>query len=201
MRDVLDQLYQTKLQLLAVLSTVGGVALLLLARWAEATAEVSWLATLPLTDIGSALFTTGLLAVAFEYIDRRDGDERANQRLRQVLREEAPTVRDAVVDGFTFNADSLKNVASPELLNRIARNALALRLGDQALAEDTKHPICVIRSSVPRSAGATSRPRSCSHPGPTAPRPALARCSWPPSAGSTASVQPPRQSASPASPT
>ena len=136
MRDLLDQLYKTKLQLLAVLSTVGGIALLLLARWTETVADASWLTNLPLTDLGSALFTTGLLAVAFEYLDRKDGDERANQRLRQVLREEAPAIRDAVVDGFAFNADALKNVASPELLDRIVSNALALRLGDPALAHD-----------------------------------------------------------------
>jgi hypothetical protein len=137
MRDLLDQLYKTKLQLLAVLSTVGGIALLLLARWADsATATIPWLTSLPLSDLGSALFTTGLLAIAFEYLDRKDGDERANQRLRQVLREEAPAIRDAVVDGFAFNADALQNVASPELLDRIVSNALALRLGDPALAHD-----------------------------------------------------------------
>jgi hypothetical protein len=137
MRDLLDQLYKTKLQLLAVLSTVGGIALLLLARWADsATATIPWLTSLPLSDLGSALFTTGLLAIAFEYLDRKDGDERANQRLRQVLREEAPAIRDAVVDGFAFNADALKNVASPQLLDRIVSNALALRLGDPALAAD-----------------------------------------------------------------
>ena len=136
MRDLLDQLYKTKLQLLAVLSTVGGIALLLLARWADSATATTWLTSLPLSDLGSALFTTGLLAVAFEYLDRKDGDERATQRLRQVLREEAPAIRDAVVDGFAFNADALKNVASPQLLDRIVSNALALRLGDPALAHD-----------------------------------------------------------------
>ncbi len=136
MRNLLEQLYKTKLQLLAVVSTVVGIALLLLARWTETVAGGSWLTSLPLTDLGSALFTTGLLAVAFEYLDRKDGDERANQRLRQVLREEAPAIRDAVVDGFALNADALQNVASPELLDRIVSNALALRLGDPALAHD-----------------------------------------------------------------
>lgn len=45
-------------------------------------------------------------------------------------------MRKAVVDGFTFSADALKDVASPELLDRLITNALALRLGDHALAVD-----------------------------------------------------------------
>ena len=107
MRDLLDQLYKTKLQLLAVLSTVGGIALLLLARWTDSATATTWLTSLPLSDLGSALFTTGLLAVAFEYLDRKDGDERANQRLRQVLREEAPAIRDAATPSSTASPSTL----------------------------------------------------------------------------------------------
>ena len=127
MRDALDRLYKTKLQLLAVLFTVFGIALLLLGHATNlSTAVPIWLSDLPLTDLGSALFTTGLLAVAFEYIDRRDGDERANQRLRQVLREEAPAIRDAVFDSLAFRPEALKDVASPEFLDRISRSTLEL---------------------------------------------------------------------------
>ncbi|MGQ0572912.1 MAG: hypothetical protein ACT4RN_01765 [Pseudonocardia sp.] len=136
MRTALDRLYQSKLQLLAVLSALLGVILLMLARSIESTAEPVWLANLPLTDLGSALFTTGLLAVAFEYIDRKDGDERANQRLRQVLREEAPAIRDAVINGFAFAPDDLARVATPETLDQIVQNGLGIRLGDQRFAEE-----------------------------------------------------------------
>lgn len=136
MRDALDRLYKTKLQLLAVLSTLLGVILLLVAHSIGQLSELGWLANVPLTDIGSALFTTGLLAVAFEYIDRRDGDERANQRLRQVLREEAPAIRDAVINGFAFAPDDLARVATPETLDQIIQNGLAIRLGDQRFAEE-----------------------------------------------------------------
>lgn len=131
-----ERLYKTKLQLLALAFAVAGIALLCFVHWMAAITSVAWLATLPLADIGSALFTTGLLAVAFEYLDRKDGDERASERLRHVLRDEAPTIRKAVVDGFTFSADALKDVAAPELLDRLITNALALRLDDHALATD-----------------------------------------------------------------
>ncbi|MCA1606251.1 MAG: hypothetical protein LC775_12445, partial [Acidobacteria bacterium] len=77
-----------------------------------------------------------LLAVFFEYVDRKHGDERTDQRVRKAVRQEAPAIRDAVLDSFAFNPEALKNIASPETLDRIATNALGLRLGDQALAHD-----------------------------------------------------------------
>lgn len=136
MQDLLDRLYKTKLQLLAVLSIVAGVALLVTAHFLEGHANFRWLTNLPLTDLGSALFTTGLLAVAFEYIDRKDGDERANQRLRQVLHEEAPAIRDAVIQGFAFAPDDLARVATPQVLDQIVENGLAIRLGDERFARE-----------------------------------------------------------------
>lgn len=136
MSTVLDRLYKTKLQLLAVLSTLLGIILLLLTHLADGAALPAWLRALPLTDLGSALFTTGLLAVAFEYIDRKDGDERANERLRHVLREEAPAIRDAVINGFAFEPGDLKRVATPETLDQIIQNGLGIRLGDQRFADE-----------------------------------------------------------------
>jgi hypothetical protein len=135
MRDTLDRLYKTKLQLLAVLSTFIGIAILIAAR-AMTGRLTGWATDLPLTDVGSALFTTGLLAVAFEYIDRKDGDERANQRLRAVLRDEAPAIRDAVINGFAFAPSDLARVATPETLDQIIQNGLAIRLGDQRFADE-----------------------------------------------------------------
>ncbi|MDQ3153866.1 MAG: hypothetical protein M3R63_19865 [Actinomycetota bacterium] len=136
MRNVLIRLYQAKLQLLAILCTIAGISLLLLARWAGQVSGWGWVDALPVTDVGSALFTTGLIVVAFEYVDRKDGEIRAVQRLRQVLREQAPAMRDAVIDGFAFKPDDLSRVASPDTLDRVARNSLAIQLGDRSLAEE-----------------------------------------------------------------
>ena len=136
MHDALDRLYKTKLQLLAVLSTITGIAFLVAAHLLQHQPDFRWLANLPLTDLGSALFTTGLLAVAFEYNDRKDGDERANQRLRQVLQEEAPAIRDAVIHGFAFAPDDLARVATPQVLDQIVENGLAIRLGDERFARE-----------------------------------------------------------------
>jgi hypothetical protein len=136
MRSPIYRLYQTKLALLATLSSVAGVALLFVARWASAGNGWAWLAELPVSEIGATLFGTGLIVIAFEYVDREDAEERALLRLRSVLREEAPAFRDAVVDGFAFKPDALTNVASPETLDRIVRNCLAIRFEDSALASE-----------------------------------------------------------------
>jgi hypothetical protein len=140
MQSPLDRLYRTRLALLATIATVVGVALLVLAHWAT-NHTAGWLHDLPVADIGSALFTTGLIAIFFEYIDQADADTRANERLRKVLSEEAPAIRDAVVDGFAFAPDSLTNVASPQTLDRIVENTLAIRLGDKDLAADAYHDL------------------------------------------------------------
>lgn len=131
----LQRLYQTKLALLATLATVAGVALLFFAHWVDRTGP-AWLQAWPLTDVGSALFTTGLIAVFFEYVDNEDAEARATQRLDAAITRKASTIRDAVIDGFAFNADDLARVASPATLDQIARNTLALQLGDRQLAAD-----------------------------------------------------------------
>lgn len=133
MHDHLHRLYRTKLTLLAVILTVMGIGLLVAAQ-ALGTTEGSWLRALPLTDLGSALFTTGLIVVAFECIGGRDNEERTRQQLRQVLQAEAPAIRDAVIRGFAFDAEDLARVAAPETLDKIIRNSLSLRLGDDVLA-------------------------------------------------------------------
>jgi hypothetical protein len=58
------------------------------------------------------------------------------QLMREAVRKEAPAFLDAVLESFTFDPDKLRNVASPETLDRIASNALGLRLGDSELAAE-----------------------------------------------------------------
>jgi hypothetical protein len=136
MKSPLQRLYQTKLALLATVSTVAGVALMVLARWASTQMTLNWLHNLPINDVGSALLTTGLIVILFEYVDAQDAEERATQRLRKVLADSKGELRDAVVEGFAFTPDSLTNVASPATLDRVVENCLGLQLGDRTLAKD-----------------------------------------------------------------
>jgi hypothetical protein len=132
----LQRLYKTKFTLLAVVSTAIGAASVFLAHWATAQPGWAWVQSWPVNDVGLALLTTGLFGVLFQYVGQRDAEEDAVQRLRTVLHETAPDIRDAVVEGFAFTPGSLTNVASPETLDRVVENCLAIRLKDKALATD-----------------------------------------------------------------
>lgn len=136
MTSPLHRLYKTKLALLATIATVVGIAVMAVAHLAQRDGAGSWLDSVPVMEIGSALFTTGLIAIFFRYVDEKDAEARATERMHKVLAEEAPAIRDAVVDGFAFAPENLVNVASPATLDRIVENSLAIRLGDQELAAE-----------------------------------------------------------------
>jgi hypothetical protein len=137
MKNTLDQLYQTKAQLIAVLSTVIGIGLLMLARWQPA---VDWLSAFPLpipvSELGAGFVGFGVLGIYFQILDRTAGDQRTKRDLREAVRAEAPAFLDAVLDSFSFNPKTMKSIASDEKLDQIATNALGLRLGDADLADD-----------------------------------------------------------------
>lgn len=131
MSNLLQRLYRTKLALLATLFITSGIALLLCAaQWDHWT----WLGSRPVADVGSALFTTGMLALVLEYFDSRDADERARESMRTVISEQAPALRDAVLDGFATQPERLTRIAAPETLERVIRNCLAARINDVELA-------------------------------------------------------------------
>ena len=136
MQSPLQRLYKTKLVLLAVIAVAVGSALLFAAHWVATQPHLYLLNDLPIADVGSALLTVGLVLIAFEYADRRDGQTRAMEQLDAVIDKKATAIRDAVVDGFAFAPDSLTSVASPAVLDRIVENCLAIQLGDAAFAAD-----------------------------------------------------------------
>jgi hypothetical protein len=136
MNTPLDRLYKTKLALLAVLLMVSGVSLLFLPLLlANVPAWPQVLSTL-VSELGSALFIGGLFSVAVYYIDREDAEERAMHRLRTIFKEQAPALRDSMLDTFATDAETLKKVASEATLDGIVRNSLAIQLGDARLAND-----------------------------------------------------------------
>lgn len=45
-------------------------------------------------------------------------------------------MRDAVIEGFAIHPEDLKRVANPEMLDRLASNVMALRLGDEQFARE-----------------------------------------------------------------
>ena len=131
-------LHRVKAALLAVSLTLAGILLMMLAAWLNHLdlGTWSWLHSFPLTELGGTLFGAGVLSTLFEYTFRRDQEQATIAQFRQIIREQAPTMRDAVIDGFAIHPDDLKRVATPELLDDIAANVMALRLGDDQFARE-----------------------------------------------------------------
>jgi hypothetical protein len=136
MANPLDQLYKTKLRFAGLVTAILGVGFLFFSHAVATTPTLSWLAGWPTNELGTTLLSAGVIAVIFEYYVRKEADERTDEQLRRAIRQEAPAIRDAVLDSFAFDPAALKGVASPETLDRIAANALGLRLDDPALAQD-----------------------------------------------------------------
>ena len=134
----LHRLRRVKAALLAVSLTLAGILLMMLAAWLNHLdlGTWSWLHSFPLTELGGTLFGAGVLSTLFEYTFRRDQEQATIAQFRQIIREQAPTMRDAVIDGFAIHPDDLKRVATPELLDDIAANVMALRLGDDQFARE-----------------------------------------------------------------
>lgn len=136
MSSLLDQLYKTKLRLAGLVTALLGIGLLFVSHAASTMPTLSWLVGWPTNELGTTLLSTGVIAVIFEYYARKEADERTDENLRRAIRHEAPVIRDAVLDSFAFDPAALRDVASPEVLDRIAANALGLRLDDLALGSD-----------------------------------------------------------------
>lgn len=90
----------------------------------------------PLSALGGILVGSGFLGIVWDYIDGNDREARDDERVRRLVKEAAPEFPDAVVRGLAVEDDDLKGVATPELLDAIASNVLALRLGNRAFASE-----------------------------------------------------------------
>lgn len=132
------RLRRLKAALVAISLTLAGILLMMLNGWMASLdlGSWSWVHALPLGELGGTLFGAGLLGTLFEYTFRREQEESTVERFRQIIREQAPAMRDAVVEGFAIHPDDLKRVANPELLDDIASNVMSLRLGDEQFARE-----------------------------------------------------------------
>lgn len=139
------RLRKTKAAFLATVLTLAGVLLIMLNGWLSGLnlGDWSWLHALPLGELGGTLFGAGLLGTLFEYSFRKDQEAATTRQFRQIIHDEAPAMRDAVIEGFRFNTDDLERIATPQLLDELAVNSLGMRFGDAAFGRevygDIKH--------------------------------------------------------------
>lgn len=132
------RLRKTKAALLAVVLTLTGILLIVANGWLSQLdlGQWNWLHALPLGELGGILVGAGLLGTLFEYSFRKDQEEATVEQFRAIIKEQAPAMRDAVIEGFAIHPDDLKRVANPELLDDIASNVMSLRLGDEQFARE-----------------------------------------------------------------
>ena len=132
------RLRKTKAFLLATSLTLAGVLLIMLNGWVSNLnlGVWNWLHALPIGELGGTLFGAGLLSTLFEYTFRKDQEEATVEQFRQIIHEQAPAMRDAVIEGFAIHPEDLKRVSNPYLLDDIAANVMALRLGDEQFARE-----------------------------------------------------------------
>jgi hypothetical protein len=139
MKSPLYRLHRIKFAVLAVVLTATGVLILVLEDTAGSVGD--FLRASHGADVGVGLLTAGLIGVLAEFRSRQDAEEFRDEGLRKILKEEAPSITDAVIDGFAVKPADLARVASPETLDQIAKNSLALRLGDEQLAAEVYEDI------------------------------------------------------------
>jgi hypothetical protein len=135
MRDVFARLHHTKMVLSCIILVGVGISLLALGEWIPSS-RWSGLDVVPWSELGGILIGAGVLSVWLDHFMRREQAEADELRLRTLLTEHAPAMRDAVLEAFAANHKDLERVATPEMLDRLIANSLALRLGDQQFASE-----------------------------------------------------------------
>lgn len=136
MHDPLQRIIKLQTIVAAVILAAVGVALMTFDGQVGTTPNLAWLDLFPWSEVGGTLFVAAVLGLGIDYFTNKDKEAHDTERLRRVLNESAPAIRDAVIDGFAFGNEDLARVANPETLDNVIRNSLALRLGDRTFADE-----------------------------------------------------------------
>ena len=132
MRSVTNQLYRTKLILSCVIFAVAGAILIGIGR--HVAGETGWASWVPWSELGGVLVGAGILSIGLDAYLRREQEAIDDQRLRQLFHDQAPAMRDAVLEAFAANHSDLERIATPETLDQLITNSLGLRLRDEQFA-------------------------------------------------------------------
>ena len=115
-----------------------------------------WLHPIPVGELGGTLFGAGLLSTLFEYSFRKEQEEATVEQFRQIIHEQAPAMRDAVIKGFRFQRQDLERIATRQLLDDLAETSVWYRRPVPGLA--INDPKALPWSSSPSTAGPSTSP-------------------------------------------
>lgn len=130
-----SRIYRYKLLAVAViLLAVGLLAKIFVDRLAEA--GMDHLVVALLQNLCDAMIVLGAFGIGVDYFTGKEKEAADTERTRRVVKELVPDITDAVLHGLSASPDALERVATPELLDNVASNAMALRLGDEQFAHE-----------------------------------------------------------------
>ena len=132
---LLARIYRLKLLATGALLVVLGLVTSVLGDWLGSQ-DVSHLLVAIISALSDVFLVTGAIGLAVDFVTGRDKDAADTERIRTLLKEAAPDFRDAVISGFAETPDNMRGVATTETLDKLATNALALRLGDEKFASE-----------------------------------------------------------------
>lgn len=136
MDDTLHRLIRTKKILAGLVLFMVGASLMTFGQIIPTVRELGWLAIVPWNELGVLLVGAGLLGIWLDSYFEREKQAADDERLDRMLTKHAPTIKDAVLKGFAFEDKDLRRVATPELLDDIITNSLAMRLGNREFARE-----------------------------------------------------------------
>jgi len=129
------RIYRLKLIITGLLLVVLGLLLSVSTGWLESLGTPHQIVAL-LGSLSDVFLVTGAIGIAVDFFTGRDKEAADTERLRTVLKEAAPDIRNAVIAGFAETPDNMRGVATTETLDKLATNALALRLDDEKFAAE-----------------------------------------------------------------
>ncbi|WP_454296808.1 hypothetical protein [Salana multivorans] len=135
------RIYRLKLIIAGLALAFLGVLASLLGDFLDSSTEASHLVVAVVRGLSDVFLVTGAIGIAIEFVTGNAKDEADRARARADLKEMTPDFVDAVLRGFAVKPDDLARVATPELLDSIATNVLALRLGNRQFAAEVYEDI------------------------------------------------------------
>lgn len=135
-KTLTTRIYHLKLVVVGGSLALIGILLSVMADWLGARDLAPPVIVTLLTGLSDVLLVTGAIGIAVDSFTGKDKEAADTERTRAVMKELTPDFTDAVLKGLAVKPDDLKRVATPELLDDIATNSLALRLDDAAFARE-----------------------------------------------------------------
>ncbi|MGZ9840099.1 hypothetical protein [Tsukamurella ocularis] len=135
MQDLLNRIVHVKRLLLAIVLIVASISVAWFSTLVDHTPALVALRGFVWAETAAGLFGAAL-AILIDAQMSRDKDAADDERFRRILREEAPEMRRAVIEGFAFEPAELARVATPATLDTIIENSLAIRLEDEQFARE-----------------------------------------------------------------